>query len=146
MPSKLCTIRTTRTCNQLLLWKISQSKSPYLVCILIEPIPEACNKSLQPVPSKNTTKNFSPHVCCPSCKALFSGGSKENSYSHHHRVLWIHKSANLDLITFYQWYLSHLINFQTDEIVLGQAEGPLGDQDNPFFFMIPVINPGKKAH
>ena len=62
-------------------------------------------------------------------------------YSHHHGGFRIHKSANLYLVTIDQWHFSHLINFQPNEIVLNQAKGLLGDKDNPFFFMIPVVNP-----
>ena len=67
-------------------------------------------------------------------------------YLHHHGVLWIHKSADLNLVTFRQWDLPHLFNFQTNEIVLDKAKGLLGNKNNPFFFMIPVINSENKKN
>ena len=48
-------------------------------------------------------------------------------YSHHHCGLWIHKSADLNLITSYQWNLPHLINFQSNKIVLDKTKALLCD-------------------
>ena len=67
-------------------------------------------------------------------------------YSHHHGGFRIHKSSDLYLVTLDQWHFSHPIKFQTTKIVLNQAKGILGDKNNPFFFMIPVVNPANSIY